>query len=308
MKHTWRVTVILLGVFILSQLIGLSLIAAGAHVGVDAEGNRIVQHDDTALGARPETTGFASFTYILVGVIVGTLVLLVLIYFRLLLVWKLWFFSAVWLASTSSLGAILPTWIATIIALVLAAWKIWRPNVWIHNITEVLVYSGIALLIAPIFNLFYMALLLVVISVYDAYAVWRSKHMVKMAQFQTESKLFAGLLIPYGDKPTGKVVTTKPSKAAKSVPTQTTGRSAILGGGDIAFPLLFSGVVYSDLLLKGFSGVAAYAYTLLVVAGAAASLFLLFYYAKKDAFYPAMPFLSAGCFIGYAAVWLLTSL
>ncbi len=37
----------------------------------------------------------------------------------------------------------------------------------------------------------------------------------------------------------------------------------------------------------------------------AIALFLLFYYAKKDKYYPAMPFVSAGCLIGYALLLIL---
>ncbi len=45
-------------------------------------------------------------------------------------------------------------------------------------------YTGIAILFVPILNVFWMIILLIVISIYDAYAVWKSKHMVKMANFQ----------------------------------------------------------------------------------------------------------------------------
>ena len=43
-----------------------------------------------------------------------------------------------------------------------------------------------------------MLLLLALISVYDVIAVFKSKHMVSMANFQTESKVFAGLAVPRG--------------------------------------------------------------------------------------------------------------
>jgi presenilin-like A22 family membrane protease len=307
MKHTLTVTFILVGVFLLSQLVGLSLIAAGSHVTIDEEGNRVVTHDDTALGPRPETQGFASFTYLIVGLAIGTIVLLILIKFRLFAVWKLWFFVAVWLAMTVSIGALVNAYIAAGFAAALAIWKIWRPNVWIHNLTEVLVYSGIGLLVAPIIDLFYASLLLILIAAYDAYAVWRSKHMIAMAQFQTESKLFAGLLVPYG----GSDMNAAPKATAKKVAAKTAakepvqeGRNAILGGGDIAFPLLFAGVVLNTLLQDGLTKTAAFGYTLFVVGGAAAALFLLFVYAKKNEFYPAMPFIAAGCFVGYGLVWL----
>ena len=83
------------------------------------------------------------------------------------------------------------------LAISLAAWKILRPNVFIHNLTEVFIYGGIAALLVPIINLFSAFILLLLISIYDMYAVWKSKHMVSMAKFQSEAKVFAGLLKRY---------------------------------------------------------------------------------------------------------------
>ncbi|MBS3145707.1 hypothetical protein J4414_02800 [Candidatus Woesearchaeota archaeon] len=108
---------------------------------------------------------------------------------------------------------------------------------------------------------------MILISIYDMYAVWKSKHMIKLAKFQSKLKTFAGLFIPYEKN-----------------------KAAILGGGDIAFPLLFAGVV---LLEKGLYP------SILIIVYSALALFLLFLFGKKKKFYPAMPFISLGCFLGY---------
>jgi len=317
MKHSWSVTVMLLALFVAAQLIGLGIIAAGSNQTMNADGSFSVSFEDTALGPRPVMSGFGSFLYIVIGITVGTAILLLLIKFNLLAVWKLWFFLAVFLALTIALGTMLPLVYALGGALALASWKIWRPNFIVHNITEVLIYSGIAWLIVPNIPLVYVTLLLIAIAFYDAWAVWQSKHMVAMAQFQTDSKLFAGLLIPYSTSSgmasvspkAGKTVKPKMKKdvalGLKPVAKVEQGRNAILGGGDIAFPLFFTGATLISLLGKGFSIGAAYGLSLIVVAGATASLAWLFITAKKDRFYPAMPFLAAGCFIGYGVLWLV---
>lgn len=318
MKHSWSVTVMLLVLFVAAQLIGLGIIAAGSNQTLNEDGSVSVSFDDTTLGPRPVMSGFGSFLYIVIGIAVGTAILLLLIKFNLMAVWKLWFFLAVFLALTIALGTFLPTVYALAGAFALASWKIWRPNFIVHNITEVLIYSGIAWLIVPNIPLFYVMLLLIAIAIYDAWAVWQSKHMVAMAQFQTESKLFAGLLIPYAGSTmskataatkSSKVVKTKMRKdvalGVKPVERVQEGRNAILGGGDIAFPLFFTGATLISLLGKGFSVTAAYASSLIVVAGATAALGGLFVLAKKDRFYPAMPFISAGCFVGYGVLWLV---
>ena len=71
---------------------------------------------------------------------------------------------------------------------------------------------------------------------------------------------------------------------------------AILGGGDVVFPIILAGVVLRTL---GFIP------ALIISIGATAALATLFYYSEKGKFYPAMPFISAGCFVGLAIAYLI---
>ena len=81
------------------------------------------------------------------------------------------------------------------------------------------------------------------------------------------------------------------------MPSEKTTSIAILGGGDIAFHLLFSGV-----LLKTTGGFIAPVITTITTTIA---LSLLFYFGKKGKFYPAIPFIAGGCFVGYGIFQLL---
>ena len=74
-------------------------------------------------------------------------------------------------------------------------------------------------------------------------------------------------------------------------------RSAVLGGGDVAFPLLFSGVVMKTT--------GSYVFPLIITLTTAIALGLLLTYSEKGKFYPAMPFISAGCFVGYLVCMLI---
>jgi presenilin-like A22 family membrane protease len=193
-------------------------------------------------------------------------------------------------------------YIALFLSLVLAGYKIFKPNMIIHNITEVFIYGGLAAIFVPIMNLFAVIMLLILISVYDFIAVFKIKHMVTMAKFQTKAKVFAGLLIPYGKEKGGKL-----KKGGKGVKVKSVVRTAILGGGDIGFPLLFAGVVMKGMILTdGF--LIGFLKTLIIPIVVSVALFLLFVKGKKDKFYPAMPFLTAGCFIGYAILFLVNLL
>ena len=91
----------------------------------------------------------------------------------------------------------------------------------------------------------------------------------------------------------------------KSISQDGEARSAILGGGDIAFPLLFAGSVMIELIKSGLSKEIAFFQTLPIPLFAGIALFLLFVKSQKGKFYPAMPFITVGCLIGYGIVLLL---
>ncbi len=227
---------------------------------------------------RPEIEPGVTLIFVAIAIVIGTLLILLIIKHRKMLLWKIWFLLAVVLCMQISFGAKLSANVALVLALIFGLWKTFRPNIFIHNFTELFIYGGLAAIFVPILNIFYAYILLIILSFYDMYAVWKSKHMVKMAKFQTKSGIFAGLLIPYAF--------TKLKKKKGMVKVKT----AVLGGGDIGFPLLFAGVI---LVSKGWLP------ALIVTGGTTIALILLLSFSKKGKFYPAMPFLTAGCVAGH---------
>ena len=255
MKHTLKVTLVLTVLFLLAHLIGLFIVS------------EYVDMVELPYGIeRPEIEENASYLPIIIAVLLASGIFLLLMKFNAVRVWKIWFiFATVYLLGIA-FSALVSSIVALGIALILGLLKFYKPNMIIHNFTELFIYSGIAAIFAPMMSIWAVSILLILISIYDAIAVWKTKHMVKMAKFHAKAKMFAGLLVPYGKN-----------------------KTALLGGGDVGFTLLFSAVVFIKL------GLVAAIVTSLVTTLA---LFLLFIYSKKDRFYPAMPFLSAGCFLG----------
>jgi presenilin-like A22 family membrane protease len=320
MKHTVEITILLVLIFIAAQVAGLFVISNYIDIYASKEtGATVVKegaYNITGITPPPVTDESSSWIYIMGAVIIGTALVLLIIKFKQTNLWKIWFFASVVITLTVALAPFINRlamglfggggFVATaVIAAVLTFYKVFRPNIYVHNLTEIFIYGGLAALIVPIMNIFSAVALLIAISIYDMFAVWQSKHMVSMAKYQTESKVFAGLMLSYG-KPAetkGKPVEAKSSaKAATAKQIRTseekeTGRTAILGGGDIAFPLLFAGVI-----MKTTGGFIA---PLIITLFAAIALGLLLLKGQKDKFYPAMPFISAGCFIGWAVTLLL---
>ncbi|MFH1591868.1 MAG: presenilin family intramembrane aspartyl protease [Candidatus Woesearchaeota archaeon] len=257
MKHNYKVTATIILLFLAAQFIGLVIVDK-------------LTGEELAFGIeRPDLDKETSFIHIFLIIIIVTIVALVIARFKAVRLWKFWFFLSLTLVLTISLSAFFNQYVALFLALLGVYFRIIKPNVIVHNLSELFIYGGLAAIFVPVLSILSISILLVLIAGYDAIAVWKTKHMIRLAKFQSKLKLFAGIMIPYGKK-----------------------KVAILGGGDIGFPLLFAGVVVRDLGAIGF----------LVPFVVALSLFLLLYYGDKNKFYPAMPFLTAGCFVGYALV------
>lgn len=290
MKHSWVVTFFLVALFAAAQLIGLVIIDKNL-IRTDAgpQWKDLPKVAGVAI-ERPDVAPSLSIWYIIAAVIIGTIFILLLVKFGKVFLWKLWFLLAIVMCLTIAFGSFLAGAWAFLLALVLGVWKVVRPNIVVHNVTELFVYGGLAAIFVPILNVFYAFVLLIALSFYDMYAVWQSKHMVSMAKFQTRSGIFAGLLIPYSYKMPKSGSRRRQKKVEKQV------RTAVLGGGDIGFPLILAGTVFVSYSMNA---------ALLVAAGATLSLVCLLLASKKDRFYPAMPFLTAGCALGFVISILL---
>lgn len=299
MKHNLKAVSLLILIFILAQFVGLAVTA-----------HYIEKPQLPMKIERPEVpTEQQSYTFIpiIVFVLIATVLGLLLVKFSMLKLWKFWFLISVWLCLTISFNAFVPEKFAIGIAVVLALLKVFRPSVIIHNFTEIFIYGALAAIFVPILNVFAVFALLLLISIYDYIAVRKTKHMVKLAKFQGKSKLFAGLMLPYKRTMSKEEVKEQKITVGKKINVPKAGELpkekegvAILGGGDIGFPLLFAGAVMRQF---GF-GLFDFR-TFIVPLFAALSLFLLFMFASNKKYYPAMPYITVGCLVGYGIVWLL---
>ena len=295
MKHTLKVTILLVWIFLITQIIGLAIT------------NRYIDHEKIIETGkvefkqlpynleRPEVEESTSFIWIIAAVLIGTAIFLILIKYKVFKLWKFWFFLAVWITLGIALSAFMPQAIAALAALIATLAKIYRPNIITQNLTEIFVYGGLAAIFVPIVNIFAAFMLLILISIYDIIAVLKTRHMIKLAKFQAKSKIFAGLLVPYKKLPKEDI--------PKGNLTPTKGRIAVLGGGDIGFPLIFAGVVMKDLMLTN-PEIIGFLKSLVIPFFTTIALLFLLIKGKKDKFYPAMPYLSIGCFVGFFVIWL----
>ncbi|MEI6731450.1 MAG: presenilin family intramembrane aspartyl protease [archaeon] len=293
MKHNIKITLILIGLFIIAQLIGIAVISFYTPQVESAIVNGTLTNITTynlpyGTSPPPETNPQINLFSIIIAIFIAAGLMFVLMKFKAEFFLRLWFFFVVALAIAVTLNAALSflmysSAIALVFGLALSSIKVYQRNIFVHNLTEPLIYPGVAAILVPLFNVWTVIILLIVISIYDMYAVWHAGFMQKMAKYQIEKlRFFTGLFIPYLGKNDRKLSANK-SKKGKKVKVSV----AILGGGDIVFPIILAGVV-----LLTFGLVQA----LIVSLGATIGLISLLYLSEKGKFYPAMPFITAGCF------------
>ncbi len=306
MKHNWEITAILLAMFIVTQFIGLYVVNAYSPVQV-VSGNLVnVDSPDLPFGMQsPEIENESDYfrtvlPSLIIAFIIAISILILLMKFNVSFILKIWFFGVVIIAISISLIAIFPflqkfTWIALLISLPFAFVKIFRRSFFIHNLTELFIYPGIAAVFVAILNIWTIIALLIIISIYDMWAVWKSGIMQKMAKYQIDKVgVLAGFFIPNASKKVkGKIKNMTKSELKKS---KIKVNVAILGGGDVVFPIIAAGVILKTWGLWP---------AICVIIGATIGLASLFLLAKKKKFYPAMPFISAGIFLGMICAYLL---
>lgn len=240
------------------------------------------------------------FPSIIIAFIFAIVIFILLTRFKFVFIMRLWFFLVVMLALGITLTSFFPnipkiSLIALLFILPLALLKTYKQNILVHNITELFIYPGIAAVFVSLLNLWTMIFLLVLISVYDMWAVWRSGIMQKMAKYQiNEAKIFGGFFVPYISKKQRDALKKLPKSKLKNKKVKA--EVAILGGGDVIFPIIAAGVMLNLL------GIWAAIFTIF---GALLGLSYLLFAAKKKKFYPAMPFISSGIFLGMLISWII---
>lgn len=127
---------------------------------------------------------------------------------------------------------LLSLWISAIFALflmgILIFWWLKKPTILVYNLCIIFGIAGIGSILGLRLEPLIVIALLIILSIYDFIAVNITKHMVKMAKEMIEMGAILALVVPQ-----------KISDFRENLKTvKPGGKFLILGGGDIAFPLL----------------------------------------------------------------------
>ena len=171
---------------------------------------------------------------------------------------------------------------AALIALALIIFKYIIPYIWYHNILMIGALGGIGAVFGLSLEPKVAVLIVVVLAVYDIAAVFYTKHMVKMARGLADKGVFLAIIIPEKIKMLNRRLDEfKPG-----------GPMVILGGGDLALPL----VLASSAAIYGF-----YNYFLVALFSLLgfAAVYFIFESQKIRRPIPALPPIAAAGIVGF---------
>jgi presenilin-like A22 family membrane protease len=271
--------------FNFSFLLELFLFAFTMYLSIGVALN-ILQKAVTQPAVKAE--GLSAWQFIIMFIVATVILLVILKYFKkpwliqglfyLAIIEGLLFFSQAFFEWPNFLY---------VVAFFLLAWAFYR-NVFIHNVIIVLAVSAIAVIFGLNFMPSAVILILLFLAIYDFWAVYKTKHMVKMFSGMAKAKVHFSLIIPQSFKSLFK----KTKTVSPSI------EFMFLGTGDLALPAI---LVVSSLKISQLTA-------LLTALGAVCGfifLYILFITQEKRAPMPGLPPIILGTLVGFLAYFLI---
>jgi len=195
---------------------------------------------------------------------------------------RIFFLLALFSGTLITLGIFLSNVWSLIFSLLLVMAYSFYPYVWFHNLVLILTLPGIAAVLGASITPYAAVILLIFMSVYDYIAVYKTKHMIKMAKAMITGRAIFAMIYPehwHGFK----------AHLNKAHPGE---GFMMLGTGDFVFPIIMATSAYSIS--------AAAAWTVLIVSLLGLLLMhLIFSLQKVRRPMPALPPLAAFAILGF---------
>ncbi|HWQ67705.1 MAG TPA: presenilin family intramembrane aspartyl protease PSH [Methanospirillum sp.] len=192
------------------------------------------------------------------------------------------------------------------------------PEWYIVDILGVLLSAGIASIFGISLEPLPVILLLILLAVYDAISVYRTKHMLTLAEGVIENRMPIMVIVPkragysfirdgIGGKIDGSETSSEMALEEQGAPEEKKDRAAYLMGlGDLIMPSIL--VVSAAVFMPG-SGLYAFSIpTLTTMAGSLVGMALLLHLVSSGRPHAGLPPLNGGAIIGFLIGWILIGL
>jgi len=206
---------------------------------------------------------------------------------------EVFFSGAIIFGSQGPLGILFGKLEAFVLSIGIVALRFLYPRIWTQNFAIILGISGISASLGMSVEPSMAAILLVILSVYDIIAVYKTRHMVKLFKGMAERGAILALVVPKG---LGLWL-----EKFSIIGRGNQEDFIFLGTGDLALPIFFA---VSALKL-------GYIFFLLIITGASVGLLadhIYFTMQKERKPIPALPFIAGFSIIGYGLATILSQL
>jgi presenilin-like A22 family membrane protease len=172
-----------------------------------------------------------------------------------------------------------------------------HPEWYVVNITGILVSSGICAIFGISLAILPAIILLVALAIYDAIAVYKTKHMIDLADSVTEMHLPIILVVPK-DKDYSYM---KQKGVKKEIEAQQEREAMFMGLGDIVIPgiLVVSAFVFLDNTIRHFGVPGNFIVSISTMIGGFIGYCVLMHYVSRGKPQAGLPLLNTGVILGY---------
>ncbi len=317
MKHNKKVTTILLLLFLIIQF--FSIIVINQYHKPDTNLN-----EEKLFIKNGNLSNILSlFTTFIVIIFLISFILK----YKIDFIMKIWFLLVIIISCIISINSIFiknnllfTSILSLLVAIFLGIKKVFSPSKYLNYITDILIYPGISIIFIytifkqnnPIQNLITIFVILILISVYDIWAVNKSKIMTKMAKYQIEKlNIFGGILVPIISKK-DRIRIKKMKSISKNkkefekmiLKSKIKISAAALGGGDIAFTTITIGIMMYSFPNQSLFGIVGLIPGLFTLLGSTLGLLYLFIFGNPKKIYPAMPYITTGIILS-TILWII---
>lgn len=234
-------------------------------------------------------TGPSILWFLLAFIVATALIIILLRFFKGPVAFGALFSFLIFIGSDIVFSTFLPRLIALALAIAVVGVRILWPNVLSHNFAIILAVAGVSAQLGIMLTVPAVIILLIVLSVYDVWAVFKTKHMVKMAKGLIQRGMPPTIIIPENIGALGAPIAHV--RAEKLRRKADKGKFLLLGSGDLAFPLIFAVAALEYGLQTSFA----------IIVGALAGILIVHYLLAKGKIraLPALPPIAAGSIIAF---------
>lgn len=260
------------------QLLAYTLVLFAA-----AQGLALFVAEQLAHIRPPETVGIsdgAAVAYFLIFFFAVTLFFLILFHiYKGNAIYRSIFIAIVFAGLLKLFELVFPTALSAIVAVIFILGLFLLPVVWVHDLIVLFAGAGIGAVFGLQFHWTFAMILLVILSVYDALAVFVTKHMITLAHELIKRSCTFALIIPeHAAQFRASLMAIHPGSGF-----------LVLGGGDIVLPMFLTASAYAARPAAGW-----YAIVGMCIGVALNHIWLT----SSRVPLPALPLISAGGILG----------